>query len=90
MNNLIGNYDNVINLSIYKEDSETILNNYLSSLVMLFNCDLDLIKTKCPVCGRNEISFDGYNYRCLNCGSYFSINDTSKGSLMWLKSLRRI
>ncbi|MBO8427224.1 MAG: TFIIB-type zinc ribbon-containing protein [Firmicutes bacterium] len=90
MNNLIGNYDNVINLSIYKEDSETILNNYLSSLVMLFNCDLDLIKTKCPVCGRNEISFDGYNYRCLNCGSYFSINDTSKGSLMRLKSLRRI
>lgn len=89
MNNLLSEYKNVITLSYYKDNQYELLINYLKSLVLLFDTDLDLFKSKCPICGQNEINFDGFNYHCKNCRSTFSFNETVKGPLMWIKNMRR-
>ena len=89
MNNLLSEYKNVITLSYYKDNQYELLINYLKSLVLLFDTDLDLFKSKCPICGQNEINFDGFDYHCKNCRSTFSFNETVKGPLMWIKNMRR-
>ena len=90
MNNLIGNYQNVINLNYYKKDNDVKLKNFLNSLMLIFNdCDLVLIRGRCPVCGSSDLTYDGFNYKCNNCLSTYSINNTVKGNVMWLKNLRR-
>ena len=87
---LNGDYKDTILLSIYRDDNPLIIKNFLRSLVLLFDTDLDLFKSKCPICGKDEVIFDGFNYICKNCNSVFSINETIKGDVLWVKSLRRI
>ena len=90
MNNLIGEYKNVINLSYYKKDNELKINNFINSLMLLFDCDLELIKDRCPICKESNISYDGFNYRCNNCKATYSINNIiNNKEVMWLKSGRR-
>ena len=90
MNNLIGEYKNVINLSYYKKDNELKINNFINSLMLLFDCDLELIKDRCPICKESNISYDGFNYRCNNCKATYSINNIiNNKDVMWLKSGRR-
>lgn len=90
MNNLNGSFNNVINLSYYKDNQNDLIKNIFTSVTMLFDCDLEIIKSKCPVCGNVNVSYDGYGYHCLSCGANYSINHTLKGDLLWVKNMRRV
>lgn len=90
MNNSIAEYSNVLNLSIYKKNHELLFKNYVNSLMLLVDADKDLFISKCPICGKNEITFDGYNYHCENCNASYSFNTTKDGDYIWIKSLRRV
>ena len=90
MNNVSGNYRNIVNLSYFKSNQENLINSIFKTFTLLFDCDLDLFKSKCPVCGDVNVSYDGYNYICRNCGASFSINSTRDGNFLWVKNLRRI
>ena len=90
MNNISGNYADTVNLSYFKNNQQDLINSIFKTFTLLFDCDLSLFKSKCPVCGDVNVSFDGYNYICRNCGASFSINKTSNGDYLWVKNLRRI
>lgn len=90
MNNLVGKFVNSITLSYYKNNHDELLETFFASLTLLFDCDLDLFKAKCPVCGEVNITFDGYNYTCKECGTKYSMNKTLNGEVLRVKNLRRI
>jgi len=90
MNNISGKYADTVNLSYFKNNQQDLINSIFKTFTLLFDCDLSLFKSKCPVCGDVNVSFDGYNYICRNCGASFSINKTSNGDYLWVKNLRRI
>ncbi len=90
MNNSSGNYSNVLNLSLYKKNHDLLFKNYVNSLMLLVNADKELFISKCPVCGKSEITFDGFNYHCENCHATYSFNNTSENDYMWIKSFRRV
>ena len=89
MNNISGDYENVVNLSYFKQNQEELISSIFTTFTLLFDCDLDLFKSKCPVCGDVSVVFDGFNYTCKNCGAKFSINTTLNGEYLWVKNLRR-
>lgn len=90
MNNSLGEFSNILNLSIYKKNHDLLFKNYINSLMLLVSADKDLFISKCPVCGKYEITFDGFNYHCENCNASYSFNTTKNGDYMWIKSLRRV
>lgn len=90
MNNSAGEYSNILNLSLYKRNHELLFKNYIKSLMLLVNADKDLFVSKCPVCGRSEITFDGFNYHCEHCNAVYSFNKTKENDYMWIKSFRRV
>lgn len=71
MNNISGNYADTVNLSYFKNNQQDLVNSIFKTFTLLFDCDLILFKSKCPVCGDVNVSFDGYNYICRNCGASF-------------------
>jgi len=89
MNNFINEYFNVLNLSIYKNNHEMLFKNLISSLSMLFDCDTSLFYKKCPVCGKNEVSYSSSGYVCSDCKASYSLLNIDNKDLLWIKSFRR-
>lgn len=90
--NLIRRYDLVATLSYYKDNHELLFKNIINSLSMLFDTDSSIYENKCPMCGKHNISYDGFNYMCNDCGSIFSLITSKKEDnkeLLWIKSFKR-
>lgn len=90
--NLVRKYDNVATLSYYKDNHQLLFKNIINSLSMLFDSDHLIYESKCPVCGKHNITYDGYNYICNDCGSIFSLFNSKKENnkeLLWIKSFRK-
>lgn len=87
--NFLHNFNSVLTLSIYKDNHELLFKNLVLSLSLLFKANEEVYSSRCPVCGAEEIRFDGSTYRCENCNSSFSLINVNDDNLVWIKSFRR-
>ena len=89
LNNYERNYDSVMSLSMYKNNQDELMNYLISSLSMLFEVDKNIFTSKCPVCGKESVEYEGVNYICSNCHASFALIESGKNELLWIKSFRR-
>lgn len=89
MNNEIHLYNNVLTLSLFKDNHITLFKNLFASLTMLFVSSKDQYKYKCPVCGAKSVYEVMNHYECEECNSKYSFINASGSDLLWIKSLRR-
>lgn len=90
MNNTSGHFNQIVNLSYFKNNQIELISSIFKTFTLLFDCDLEIFKNKCPVCGDIDVTYDGSNYICRNCGASFSINSAHNENYLWVKNLRRI
>ncbi len=87
--NVIKQFSDVVNLSYYRKDGITLIQNVLASMMMLFESSIGLYHDRCPFCGSEEITFTGENYICAHCGTSYSIFPQYNRDLVWLTSIGR-
>ena len=87
--NMLGDYNSVLTLSLYKKNHETILSNLIKSLTLIFSLNTEVFEVRCPVCGSKKVYTDAYTYRCENCDSSYSLINIEEKPHLFIKSLRR-
>ncbi len=88
-NNLMKDYDSTITFSYRKKKNETLLDDLLSSFTILIDANKEFYTGVCPVCGRNEIRFDGEKYICQNCHTEYVMDKIASQNLLWIQSYRK-
>lgn len=87
--NVLLEFINTCNISIYNSDNMTLIKNLISSFTLLFDTDTEIYVHKCPVCGGREILIDNKNYVCQNCLAKYALLEIENVPMLWVKSLRR-
>lgn len=91
MNNLVLEYNSVLNLNYSKEDHYILFKNLVSSFSMLFTATNTEIYNKiCPVCGQNHINLDKPERICGDCGASYTLENVLDEELIWIKAFRRV
>ena len=88
-NNLVHEYNNILNLSYLNNENNLLMMNLIKSFVLLFKCDKDLYIENCPICGSKNLLNNKSEYECLGCHGSYSILNIDKKDLVWVKALRR-
>ena len=89
MNNEIHLYNNVLTLSLFKNNRVDLFKNLFSAFNMLFVSNEDQYKYKCPVCGSKNVYESLNRFECEECNSKYTFVIDKKQELLWIKSLRR-
>ena len=89
MSNYLHEYNNVISLSVFKKNHETLFKNLFASFTMLFLADKEEYIDKCPVCGAKNVYQKEDHYECSNCNASYSFFKAHEDDALWIKSLRR-
>ena len=89
MNNILREVDHVMTFTYYKEDTEVLLGDLLTSMTILFEGNKELYTGFCPICGHNHIRYDGSLYQCGDCQGTYHMFDFEEKNLLWIRSYRK-
>lgn len=89
MNNILREYHDVITFSYYREDMDININNLFASLTVLIKAKESLYSSFCPVCGHENIHYDGNDYSCIDCKCSYKMFTLNNENHLWLKSFRK-
>ena len=80
-------FGNVANLSYYRDNVGAVIDNMLTSMMMIFDVKTGLYDSQCPFCGGEDVLYSGSNYICGRCGSEYSIYHQTNRDLVWLTKI---
>lgn len=89
LNNILKDYNSILTFSYRREKNEMLLDDLLSSMTILIDANKEFYTGFCPVCGKNEIRFDGEKYICQNCHSEYVMDKIDDDTLLWIQSYRK-
>lgn len=89
MNDVNHHYDRVLILNYYEGHYEERFERLFLATRMLFKCDSALFMERCPVCGDEESSFDGYQHACASCGARYRSFGRGRLAKLWITRFRK-
>jgi len=86
LRNNTNHYNNIMNVSFYKDDDTLdAIKNLFSSFHLMFDCDLNTYANTCPLCGKRSVHSTELNFVCSGCHGTYTTLEINAKQYLWIK-----
>ncbi|MDY2914274.1 MAG: hypothetical protein SOV58_06650 [Candidatus Enteromonas sp.] len=82
LDNRVCSASRIAMLSCFKKGNDDILLDLIYSLGMAMEVDQEAFSSRCPLCGSDQIRFDGKHYHCLACEGEYGLHPYQESNVL--------